>query len=53
MDIKIEDKNNGYLVRLFDGTPAKEYVFKATDIFEMLEFVGKYVYGRKVKVTEN
>lgn len=49
---KIRTTSNGYLVQL-DGDTSSEYVFKATELFEMLEFIGKHLFGRKIKVTEN
>lgn len=50
--IKIQTKNNGYVVQ-FDYDAHKEYVYKSTEVMEMLEFVGRHIFGRKVKVVEN
>lgn len=51
--IEVVNKNNGYLVRL-DYDTHKEYVFKSTELLNMLEFIGNHAYGikNKVKVTE-
>ena len=46
--VTIEEVNNGFQVAL-DGAP---YVYKSTEIVEMLERIGKFVLGKKVKVEE-
>lgn len=50
MQIKIEEKHGGFIVS-FDGV---EYVYesKGDRILQMLEEIGKKVYGKRVAVTE-
>lgn len=50
--INIEEKSNGYLV-VVTTESRREYVFKSTEFFVMLEFIGKQLYGKKIKVEEN
>jgi hypothetical protein len=49
MRIQIHEKNNGYLVYFEDG----QYVFKSTEILEMLMVIGKKILGRNIKIQEN
>lgn len=49
--VKILETNNGYIITLENFGKAKgHYVFKATEILTMLEFVGEQIHGSKVKV---
>lgn len=47
--VEIRTKSNGWVVQL-DHDTHREYVFKATEIKELIEFVGRHVHGRRVKV---
>ncbi len=47
-EIKIQEVSNGYYVTV----DQREYVFRAVDILQMLEFVGRELYGKKVQVIE-
>lgn len=51
MKIEMTEVSNGYIVNItgVDGIN-KPYVFKATEILQMLEFAGKPLYGTKIKV---
>jgi len=51
MKVVIEQKKNGYVVTMNGFIKVSgEYVFKATEIITMLEFVGSAVEGAKVEV---
>lgn len=49
--IHIEEKKNGYVVYV-EGCAkvGGEYVYKATELLTMLEFIGEQIYGTKVRV---
>ncbi len=51
--IRIEETKNGQLIRVNGFIKAEgPYVFKATELLQMLEFIGELVVGRKVEVRE-
>jgi hypothetical protein len=51
--IEIKETKNGQLVQVSGFIKAEgQYVFKATELLQMLEFVGELVVGRKVEVRE-
>ncbi len=51
--IKIEETKNGFTVDVTGYIKVGgRYVFRATDILPMLEFIGEHINGRKVEVTE-
>ncbi len=51
--IKIKETKNGELVDVSGFIKAEgQYVFKATELLTMLEFVGELLVGRKVEVRE-
>lgn len=59
MKIQIEEVSNGYMVNLdwkAEGKGltyvGKTSVYKSTEVLQMIEEVGRIVYGRKVKVVE-
>ena len=47
-EIKISEKSNGYYVIV----DQREYVYRSVDILQMLAFVGKELYGKRVEVIE-
>lgn len=47
--VEITETNNGFVVVLDNKT----YVFRSIDALEMLAFVGKHFYGKKVDVKEH
>lgn len=49
MKIELKECLNGYAVWINGQDP---YVFKSTEILQMLEFIGNIVYGKKVQVKE-
>ncbi len=51
--IKIKETKNGQLIEIGGFIKAEgQYVFKATELLQMLEFVGELLVGRKVEVRE-
>jgi len=46
--VTIKEVSNGYLVEI----DTKQYVYSYLDIFKMLEFIGKQIVGKPVKVEE-
>jgi hypothetical protein len=51
--IVIEEKKNGWSVKAEGFIRINgEYVFKATEILGMLEFVGEHINERKIKIEE-
>lgn len=49
----IEEKKNGWVVRVEGFIKISgEYVFKATEVIPMLEFIGEHVHGTKVAVEQ-
>lgn len=52
-EIKIKETNNGQIVKVEGFIKAKgEYVYKATELLSMLEFLGELILGRKIEVRE-
>lgn len=49
--ITVEEKKNGWEVRL-DGfiKAGGEYVYKATETIQLLEFIGEHIQNGKVRV---
>lgn len=52
-EINVKEVENGYQVSVKDSTRNGVYVFKSSEIFVMLETVGKWINGKPVKVKEN
>lgn len=52
-EVNIREVNNGYQLVLKDETVGGEYVYSSLEIFQMLEKIGKFLYGKKVNVEEN
>lgn len=51
--ISIKETKNGQLLQVSGFIKAEgQYVFKATEVMAMLEFIGELVVGRKVEVKE-
>lgn len=50
--ITIKEVENGFSVELIDDNVVKPYVYKSTELFKMFEELGKWLYGRKIKVEE-
>ncbi len=52
-NIIIKEANNGQLVKVDGFIKAKgEYVYKATELLQLVEFIGELLIGRKVEVRE-
>lgn len=51
--LSVTKKQNGYVVNIEGSIKTNgEYVFKATEILPMLEFVGLNILDKKVRVEE-
>jgi hypothetical protein len=54
LEIKVVEQTNGYTVNVQGSIKCNGvYVFKATEIIQLLEFVGGIVDGKRVQVIES
>ncbi len=51
-EITIKEVFNGYRITVTDIDSKKEYVYRSVDVLQMVEFIGRLFYGRKVRVEE-
>lgn len=48
----IQEVQNGFKIAIDENIDHTEYVYRSVDVLQMLEFVGREVYGKRVKVEE-
>lgn len=51
--VTIEEKDNGYRLIIEGANHNKDSVYKSVEVLNMLEELGKTLYGKKVKVQES